>query len=235
MQELFKIASRITSPWSLAAFGIAAVLYIVLKKRGKIPTLGWLCIFAFVVSPILASTYLEAFRIRANDASLYRLRITVIGPDEMPVEDARVWSSIGGEPKKVPAGWEFDISSAVRPSDGRLTVFAAASSDLLARSDITLGDDHNPAVVVQLQKRASTSIRGVVIDDSGSGIEGVIVSAVGFETDTTTTGTRGQFVLPTHHSEGEQVLLKAEKQGYTQATQYHPAGVEPVSIILSRK
>jgi hypothetical protein len=35
-----------------------------------------------------------------NESSLYRVRVTVISPDQIPVEDAKVWSSFGGEPNK---------------------------------------------------------------------------------------------------------------------------------------
>jgi hypothetical protein len=38
-----------------------------------------------------------------------KLRVTVLGPDSVPVEDSKVWLSIGGEAKKVTGGWEFDI------------------------------------------------------------------------------------------------------------------------------
>jgi hypothetical protein len=41
-----------------------------------------------------------------NESSLYRVRVIVISPDQIPVEDAKVWSSFGGEPKKVAGGWQ---------------------------------------------------------------------------------------------------------------------------------
>jgi hypothetical protein len=37
---------------------------------------------------------------RERDA-IYRVRVTVLDPAQVPVEDAKVWSSMGGEPKKV--------------------------------------------------------------------------------------------------------------------------------------
>jgi hypothetical protein len=236
MDQLFRIVSRITNPWNLAAFGIAAAVYIILKKRGKIPAFGWFCILAFVLGPILASTYLETFRVHSKDTSLYRVRVTVIGPDQVPTEEAKVWSSIGGEPKRVSAGWEFDIPAAVKPVDGKLGVFAAAANvSQFGSSEIVLADDYNPAVIIRLQNRAPASIRGRVIDDSGKGIGAATVKAVGYGTDIVTTGNDGEFVLQTHAPEGQQVLLTAEKEGYITVSQLHPAGSEPAAMILSRK
>jgi hypothetical protein len=236
MDQLFRIVGRITNPWNLAAFGIAATVYIILKKRGKVPAFGWFCIIAFVLGPVLASTYLETFRVHSKDTSLYRVRVTLIGSDQVPTDEAKVWSSIGGEPKRVSAGWEFDIPAAVRPVDGKLAIFAAVpNAGLLGNAEIVLADDYNPAVIIRLQNRAPASIRGRVIDDSGNGIGAVRVKAVGYGTGIVTTGNDGEFVLQTRAPEGQQVLLTAEKEGYITISQYHPAGNEPAAMILSRK
>jgi hypothetical protein len=56
---------------------------------------------------------------------LYLIRVTVIDPQGIPVDDARVWSSIGGEPKKVAGGWQFDIPVQSKPIDGQVTFFAS--------------------------------------------------------------------------------------------------------------
>ena len=48
----------------------------------------------------------------STGGAIYRLRVTVVDPRSTPVEDARVWSSIGGEPMKVAGGWQFDIPAA---------------------------------------------------------------------------------------------------------------------------
>ena len=41
--------------------------------------------------------------------------VTVIDPHKVPVEDARVWSSIGGEAKKVAGGWQLRTPRATAP------------------------------------------------------------------------------------------------------------------------
>lgn len=53
--------------------------------------------------------------------AIYRVRVTVIDPQRVPVEDAKVWSTVGGEPKKVAGGWQFDIPGASLPGDGKVT------------------------------------------------------------------------------------------------------------------
>jgi carboxypeptidase family protein len=236
MGHLFGLASKVTNPWSLAAFGVAAIVYIVLKRRGRVPTLGWICILLLVLGPILSAAYVDVFRVRSKDTSVYRVRVTVVDIEQTPIEDAKVWSSVGGEPKKVSAGWEFDIPAAIKPADGKVTIFAVVSAAFLsAKTELTLGSDYNPAVIVRLQRESLASIRGIVTDDSGKGIGGASVRVVGYETDAATTQRDGQFVLSTHAADGQQVLLRVEKEGYIAVNQYHPAGNEPVTIILSAK
>lgn len=236
MNEVFQYVSKINNAWSLAAFGIAAVLYIVLRKRGKVPTLGWVCILALVLGATLTAAYIDAFRIKSTERSVYRVRVTVIGPDGMPVEQAQVWSSVGGEAKQVSAGWEVDIPASIKPSDGKITILAAVPpAHLSARTDLMLGSDYNPTAVVQFQKAEPTSIRGIVIDDSQKEVQGAIVKVVGYETDIAITQKDGQFVLATHAGDGQQVLLRVEKEGYVTVQQLHPAGGEPATIVLSAR
>jgi hypothetical protein len=57
----------------------------------------------------------------------------------MPVDEAKVTSSIGGEPKKVDGGWEFDIPQGNKPTDGKLTIYAEVRSAFLTgKSDVVL-------------------------------------------------------------------------------------------------
>src|SRR5258708_370366 len=81
------------------------------------------------------------------DSPIYLIRIPVLDPQSGPVENAKVWSSVGGEPKKVPGGWEFDLPSASKPLDGNLTLYASVADQFLQSSRrLTLAADHNPAV-----------------------------------------------------------------------------------------
>src|ERR1035438_6391731 len=47
----------------------------------------------------------------------YRVRVTVIDGQQTPVSDAKVWSSIGGEPMKVEGGWQFVIPKDTKPRE----------------------------------------------------------------------------------------------------------------------
>src|SRR5713226_5308727 len=120
MTKLLETAAGISNQWSLAAFAIAAILYLVLQRRGKVPAIAWAAIVAVLVLgalPIAAPIFVEG-------RAIYRVRVTVLDPQQTPVEEARVWSSLGGEAKKVAGGWQFDIPAATRPADGKLTVYA---------------------------------------------------------------------------------------------------------------
>lgn len=145
MTELLRITSAIMNPWSLAAYAVAAIVYILLKRRGKVPVMAWVSILLLVVVPTGASVYVEVARKRSEDTSIYRLRVTVLNPQHVPVEDAKVWSSIGGEPKKVAGGWSFDIPTANRPAEGRLTIFASVPAAFLSgKQELVLGNCSAP-------------------------------------------------------------------------------------------
>ncbi len=96
-------------------------------------------------------------------ASIYRLRVTVLNPQQLPVEDAKVWSSIGGEPKKVAGGWQFDIPVASVPADKKITIYAASNTAALTgKHALQLGQDPNPTLIVQLAQDTSAMVRGMV-------------------------------------------------------------------------
>lgn len=169
-----------------------------------------------------------------ESADLIRLRVLVVDPQGRPVEDSEVSTSVGGEPKQVAGGMEFDIPLSSLPADGKVTVHAAKETAFLSgSSEVRLGKDLAPAVTVQLAAQ-HVSIRGIVLDESQNAIEGVRVSVVGYEGEAVTTGAGGQFVLPAHAAEDQQVQLHAEKAGYKGITQSHPAGSFPATLTLER-
>ncbi|MDQ3012399.1 MAG: tetratricopeptide repeat protein [Acidobacteriota bacterium] len=132
---------KIATPWNLAAFALAVVLFLVLKiGRRKILPAAWIVIVLLVALPIGASVYSEII----SRTTIYRLRVTVVDPQGVPVEDAKVWSSFGGEPKKVAGGWQFDIPDASKPKEGKLSIFASKESAFLT------GEEHpNVATVLE--------------------------------------------------------------------------------------
>lgn len=168
---------------------------------------------------------------------IYRVRVTIIDPQRRPVEEAKVWSTVGGEPKKVAGGWQFDIPSASVPLDGKVTFHASKESAFLTgERDLKLDRDANPAVTVELIKNVKeVVVRGVVLDEANNAVGEVRVNVVGYESETVVTQPNGGFVLSAHAAVGQQVLLHAEKPGYKAVNQYHPAGEDPATIILERR
>jgi Carboxypeptidase regulatory-like domain len=231
VSQIFQIAAHISTPWALAAFAIAAIVYLISKRRGKVPRIAWGAMAAIVllgIVPIIIG--------QLGSSAIYRVRVNVIGPESTPVEDAKVWSSMGGEPKKVASGWEFDIPLESRPKDGKLTVWASLDTAYLKGSrEMQLDHDHNPGVTIQLDSDKTATVRGIVIDRNGRAIAGTQVSVTGYEGESVVTQVDGNFVLPAHAARNQNVQLHAEAKGYKGANQYQPAGDKPATIVLDRK
>lgn len=170
-----------------------------------------------------------------ESADVMRLRVLVLSPAGSPVEDARVWTSLGGEPKQVAGGWEFDIPFSKVPTDGKVTVHASKEEAFLSgSSEIRLGKDLATTATVRLAASQTATVRGIVLDENENAMEGVRVSVIGHEEETVTTKAGGQFVLPAHAANDQQVRLHAEKPGYKGITQNHPAGSFPATLTLER-
>ncbi len=229
---------KIATPLNLAAFALAVVLFIVLKGRGRrVSPAVWIVIVLLVLIPVGASVYGEFF----TRTAIYRLRVTVVEPRGIAVKDeedalgVKVWSSLGGEPKRVKGGWQFDIPNASKPKDGKLTIYASKERAFLTgQTDLILADDFNPAVIVNLRRDDSAKVRGQVIDARNRGVAGVRVFVDGYESEAVFTNDGGGFELPAHAADGQQILLQAEKKGYRSARYYQPAGDKPVELKLER-
>jgi hypothetical protein len=235
VDSIFKTASGITTMWGLAAFAIAAILYFTRRRGANSSHVTWIVIAGIVVLaliPTISWTQLERDKVRNEAGSIYRLRVTVLNPDKIPVEDAHVWSSTGGEPKRVAGGWQFDIPAATKPADGKLTVYATVANAFWRGSrDVHLSNDLYPNATIQLGSDTTVIVRGLVLDETGRAVRGARVTVSGYA-DEVTTKPDGSFELPAHAARGQQVLLHAEKQGYRAVTQWHPAGESPATLIL---
>jgi len=171
----------------------------------------------------------------ARSDGIYRVRAMVTSPQGAPAEEARVWSSIGGEPKKIAGGWQFDIPAAAKPKNGKLQFFATHDNAFLkGQADLTLGDDFNPAITIRLVHDTSAKIRGRVTDDRGRSVAGARVFVEGYGDEAVVTKEDGNFVLPAHKAQNQQVLIVAEKAGLGVARLWHPAGDTPVQLVLLR-
>lgn len=163
----------------------------------------------------------------------YRVRIIVVDAHQTPLSDARVWSSIGGELMKVEGGWLFVIAKDTKPLDGKVTFYAAKDEAFLkGQTPLQLGDDHNPSVTLSLANDRSAKVIGIVEDDQQTAIEGATVSLIGDDSEAQVTKASGNFSLPAHASDGQQVQLHAEKAGYHAANLWCPAGDSPCTILL---
>lgn len=166
---------------------------------------------------------------------IYRVRATVLNPQGVPVEDAKVWSSVGGEPKKVAGGWQFDIPVASKPRDGKLSVYASQETAFLkGQSDLTLANDVNQTVTIRLLRDASATVRGRVTDGRNHSVAGARVFVEGYGGESVITKEDGNFELPAHAAENQPVSVVAEKAGVGTARLWHPAGDTPVQLVLQR-
>jgi hypothetical protein len=245
MKTLVGAATSITTLWGLAAFTIAALFgYLTKKQTGKVPAIARVGIAAIVIvglTPIIASLYVanrknelaaEAARNKFSQEALYRLRVTVVDPGGSPADGAVVTCSLGGEPKRVAGGWEFDIPAASKPADGKLTVFASVPSAFqLGRADVVLAADYNPNVQVPLARDAGARLRGIIVDQSGRAVPGARVGIVGYGKEAVITQADGGFDLPAHAGEGQQVEVHFEK-GRRAVNRWQLAGDSPVRLVL---
>jgi len=238
----WSVVSAISNPFNLAAYALAVVLILILKTRQKdrsIPPVAWAVVVLLVLVPTGFSLYQEIIKARSIEASkdtIYRVRITVLNDQKLPIEYARVWSSIGGEPMKVAGGWHFEIPAAKRPQDGRLTIFASQENAHYWRGahELQLNNDYNPAIVIQLELDTSAKVRGQVVDSRGRAVIGARVSVVGYEADAVITKEGGNFELPARAASGQDVRLHAEKRGYGVADLYQRVSDDPVILQLKR-
>jgi hypothetical protein len=233
MSQFFEIASKISSAWSLAAFAIIALIFLVIKVKGhKVPTVAWAVVAAIVIialAPIIAPAYLNSY-------GIYRVRVVVLDDRQMPTNDTHVTCSTGGEVKKVEGGWECDIPSKTKPSDGKMQVYASVPEAYLTGFvELELKDDYSPVVTLRLSKDTSAKIMGMVIDENHLPLEGVQVGVVGYESEAVTTQPAGSFSLRSHKASGQQVQLYVIKSGYSALQEWHQAGDFPITIILPRQ
>ena len=237
-ERFLETASKISTAWSLAAFAIVALLTLLILQRrpqnARNPTVwaGLLGITILALTPIVADAFL---RHDVLTADIYRLRVMVVGPDSVPVDHAKVWSSWGGQPKEFDGGWQFDIPRSTIPKNGELTVFASREQNFLkGRSTLALGADMNPAVILVLRDDSSAVVTGTVLDEQQHPIAGAKVWVDSFSNESVTANGEGEFRLQAHASAGKQVLIHASRRSYAPTAQYHPAGGEPAVLVLGR-
>ncbi len=230
--EIIKEAS--TSPLGIFALmilllGTISLAWFSQEKR-------WVKILIFLVMVGAVVAYGMAVSSAASKASsdtVYRVRVTVLDLSGIPTDNARVWSSVGGEPLKVPGGWQFVIPQSNKPTDGRVTFYAAVENAFLTGSqEITLASDSSPAVKVPLTHSEAEKVGGIVEDDQQSALSDATVSVIGFPKEAQTTDNSGGFSLPAHAAIGQRVQLHAQRTGYQGSSPWCEAGESQCIIIL---
>ena len=231
-EKALEIASRISNPLTIAVFvsviAAAVLLYGLRLKKRNVPRSVWIILAAGVIvlglAPLAITTFLQS-------RGLYRIRISVLGPDHSPIVNAHVSSSIGGEPKKVEGGWEFDIPPQTRPADDKVVLFATVEDAFLSGSyTLFLDQDYYPTAMIQLTSDTSAVIRGIIVDQHRRSVGGVSVAIPGYP-DVAVTDKMGNFILPAHAAVGQIVQVRAQKDRLVASVSV-PAGKQPIELVV---
>ena len=248
--EILQQIANVKTSWTLAAFAIAALLAIytafLTKPNAAARRALWVLVGVIgllALLPIGVDAYLQRQKI-VTDAdlqrqkltanSIYRVRVTVVDDRNVPVEGTVVRVTAANEAKTTSDGSaELAIPKGSLPADGKVTIFADKEPAFLhGRKELSLGDDMNPSVIIPVVLARTAAVSGAVQDEAGHALKGARVSIPGgaaVETDAD-----GNFRISNAGSLDQKVLVHAEKSGYKPVSQYHPAGDEPVILVLSR-
>ncbi len=164
---------------------------------------------------------------------IYRMRVTVLGPQGQPVDDAEVRSSVGGEKKRVDGGWELDVPAGILPADRKVTVYADKDFSHGSR-EVVLDKDFQPVVTVEFKTDSSAQVSGTVEDKAGHPVVGALVWVGSHDAEAVTTGAGGGFTLAAHAAQNETVRLHVKKDGMAPLAQDQPAG-GTVTLQLERE
>jgi hypothetical protein len=233
MHDLLEDIDKVHDAWTISAFAIVAILIVVdrLRRTGAggakaAENLFWpvaLVICVLGLAPTFANIYLVN--------STYRVRVVAVDEHDRPLSGVTVGTSTFNQTMTTEKGVaEIAIPRANMPADGRITIDASLPSAFLqGRADITLANEMNPSVRIQLRTIAST-VTGLVEDGYKRALPGATVVVVGGESGET--GKDGSFTLKAHAAEGQTVPLHVEKPGYKPVDLHTLAGPTPVVIPL---
>jgi hypothetical protein len=186
-------------------------------------------VLASIVIVVLAMFGITGYAMRpASQDSAYRIRVTVLNPSNVPVNEAHVWSTLGGESKQIDGGWEIDIHGPPQPSG--IIIAEVKDAAWRGQAQLELARGHDQAISVQLESKGEANIRGTVVDENGDIVPRVFVSVTGFPG--VTTDADGNFNLPAHVSGGLEVELHVGGGGFKGLTQTVSAGAKPVTVVL---
>jgi Carboxypeptidase regulatory-like domain len=164
--------------------------------------------------------------------SAYTVRVSVLDAEGRTVAHAKITASVGGEVLPSADGGQILIPASSKPADGKVVVRASVPEAFeQGETEIQLQGRSPITAIVRLQKPTNAHIRGTVVDSAQQALLGVRVTIVGVEGQAVTKAD-GSFSLPAHAADGQQVQLRAEKDGYQPTLMWHPAGDAPALLIL---
>jgi hypothetical protein len=233
LEQALKIASQVKDPVSVVAVALVLATFLFwcmlhARKPRNSRILGILAVSVIILglAPLAASTI-------SRLQGIYHVRVIVLGPDHFPIDDAHVTSSIGGEPKKVEGGWEFDIPPQSTPAERTVVFYASVKNAFLTgQSTVSLAGGYYSTTTIQLVSDTSAMLRGIVVDERHRSAAAATVSIVGYP-DEVVTDNQGNFSLPAHAAEGQMVQVRAQKDQLIGNLSV-PAGKEAVEIMLKR-
>jgi hypothetical protein len=240
IDALVHAIASVNSGWRIAAFAIAGILVVAKlvldsgdKAKGKpdhktlLLLAGLICVLG--LAPIFAEVYLR----HSGPRDVYRVRVLVINPQNIPVTGATLRTPALNDTAVTSQGVaELTIPRATLSADGKITIFADLNEEALhASQEIQLADNPNPTMTIKLNLLPDAIVSGLVEDESSRAISGATVSVLGGETGLTTPN--GTFTLKANAAVGQEVRLHAEKTGYQSVDQDHPAGRGHVTIVLA--
>lgn len=230
--ELWKVFTSLGIP----GFALGVFYMLFRQFKWKLPSVPLIWRGPILVIFMLLASGLTFFALDrwAPAPDVVVVRITVLGPNKMPVDNSEIRSSVGGESKKVDGGWELEVAESKLPNDRRITIYAKQEQNRLkGQHEITLRSRIN-IDSIQLERETSVSVRGNVYNENKAPVEGAIVSIVGVA-GSTKTDSQGFFMLSTDNDEGEEVRLKVTKEGYEPLEQYHLTGNSSSYIVIKNR
>ena len=235
-----KAIASVSSGWSLAAFAIAAIiavlnLFVKGHRKALTNSIVWAAVVIICVlglAPIVANVYLK--HLEADALTVYRVRTLVLDPERVPVSGATLRTTASNETTQTVQGIGIvAVYRTTMPANGKVTIYADLDSAFLhGHTDLELATDPNPSVTIELKANGNAAVSGLVEDNAGHAVSGATVTVLGGESSLTTPN--GTFAVKTSAAVGQQVRLHVEKVGYHAVDQDHPAGREPVTIVLVR-
>lgn len=170
---------------------------------------------------------------RPAPPSLYTIDVSVAGPDGLPVGDAEIHSSVGGEVLRSGDHYQLKIPAAARPADGKVVLQASIPAAFLEGEEtLALGKDVSPFTTIHLVHKTDAKVFGQVVDSAGRPLAGVRVSLEGAPDPPVTSDQDGRFSLPAHAATGQQVTLVATPPKGAVVTLSHPAGEIPARLVI---